>query len=76
MAESSELQQIREEIQELRFLYRRLAEAILPEEKPTSEDLESITAPDEIVTKEEFLRALKEIPLKKRRIKSSVSGNC
>ena len=74
MTESSEIQQLREDVQELRLLYRRLAEMIIPEEKATPEDIESVETPDEIVTKEEFLLALEEAPVKKSR-KSSVPGN-
>jgi archaellum component FlaC len=74
MTESSEIQQLREDIQELRLLYGWLAEMIIPEEKATPEDIESVETPDEIVTKEEFLLALEEAPVKKSR-KSSVLGN-
>jgi len=55
-------------------VHRRLSEMIIPEEKATPEDIESVETPDEIVTKEEFLLALEEAPVKKRR-KSSVPGN-
>jgi hypothetical protein len=75
MTDSSELQQIREELQELRFLYRRLAEALIPEEQATPEDLESINALDGTMSNDEFLRALEETPVKKRK-KPSVSGRC
>jgi hypothetical protein len=70
----SEIQQLREEIQELRLLYGRLAKALIPEEKPAPGDLESIAEPDETVDKDEFLQALKETPLRKRG-GSPVSGN-
>ena len=65
MTESSEIQQLREEIQELRVWYRKLAETLIPVEQITPEDLESIKAPDEAISKEEFLRALEETPVKK-----------
>jgi hypothetical protein len=74
MTGSSEIQQLREEIQELRLLYGRLAEVLIPEEKPAPGDLESIAEPDEAVNKAEFLRALKETPLRKGG-GSPVSGN-
>jgi hypothetical protein len=63
MTESSDIQQLREEIQELRFLYRRLAEALIPEEQATPEDLKSINTPDRTMSKDEFLRALEETPV-------------
>jgi hypothetical protein len=66
MMGSSEIQQLREEIRELRLLYGRLAEALIPEEKPAPGDLGSIAEPDETVDRDEFLRALKETPLRKR----------
>lgn len=74
MTESSEIQQLREEIQELRLLYRRLAETLIPEEKPAPGDLESITESDETVNKDEFLRALRETPMRKRVVLSDCSA--
>ena len=62
MTKSSEIQQLREEIQELRVLYLRLAETLLPEEQATPEDLESINSHDETMSKDEFLRALGKPP--------------
>jgi hypothetical protein len=75
MTDSSEIQQLREEIQELRFLYLKLAKTLIPEEQATPEDLESINAPDGTMSKDEFLRALEETPVKKRK-KPSVLGRC
>jgi len=38
MTGSSEIQRLREDIRELRLLYRQLAETLLPAEEPTSEE--------------------------------------
>ena len=38
MTESSEIQQLREEVQELRLLYKRLAETLLAEDEQTPEE--------------------------------------
>ncbi|MDP2900224.1 MAG: hypothetical protein Q8O47_04580 [Candidatus Bathyarchaeota archaeon] len=70
MTDSSELQQIRDELFSLKLLYKRVAEDHIPSEKATVEDIESIESPDETVSKEEFLRLLDETPVKGR--KSSV----
>jgi len=39
MTESSEIQQLREEIQNLRYLYKKLAETMLPEDEATPEEI-------------------------------------
>ena len=71
MSDTSEIQQLREEVQELRVLYHRLAESMLRTEKATPEEIESLEAEDEVVGKEEFLKILRETPFKGRR-RSSV----
>ena len=59
MTESSEIQQLREDIQELRLLYRRLAETLLPEEEPTPEEKAALDdEPKEYFSESEFLRML------------------
>lgn len=42
MTESSEIQQLREEIQELRYLYKRLAETLIPEDEATPEEARAL----------------------------------
>ncbi len=60
MSESSELQEIREEIRELRLLYRKLAEDLIPEEEPTSEEVEALDAePKEYLSEGEFMGLLR-----------------
>lgn len=59
MTESYEIQQLREEIQELRLLYRRLAETLLPEEEPTPEETAALDDESkEYFSESEFLRML------------------
>jgi hypothetical protein len=59
MVESSEIQQLREDIQELRLLYRRLAETLLPEEEPTPEEKAALDDESkEYFSESEFLRML------------------
>jgi hypothetical protein len=70
MTDSSELQQIRDELLSLKLLYKRVAEDHIPGEKATAEDIESIESPDETVSKEEFLRLLDDALVNGR--KSSV----
>jgi len=60
MTESSEIQQLREEVQELRLLYKRLAETLLPEEEPTVEETAALDAePKEYFSEGELMRSLK-----------------
>jgi uncharacterized protein involved in exopolysaccharide biosynthesis len=59
MVESSEIQQLREDVQELRLLYRRLAETLLPEEEPTPEEKAALDDESrEYFSESEFLRML------------------
>ena len=60
MTGSYEIQQLREEIQELRLLYRRLAETLLPEEEPTPEETAALDDESkEYFSESEFLRMLR-----------------
>ncbi len=59
MTESSEIQRLREDIIELRLLYRRLAETLLPEEEPTPEEKAALDDESkEYFSESEFLRML------------------
>jgi hypothetical protein len=59
MTESSEIQQLREDVQELRLLYRRLVETLLPEEEPTPEEKAALDDESrEYFSESEFLRML------------------
>jgi len=73
MTESSEIQQLREDIQELRLLYRRLAETLLPEEEPTPEEKAALDDESkEYFSEGEFLRMLQSSV--RRRSKRSASA--
>jgi len=73
MTGSSEIQQLREEIQELRLLYRRLAETLLPEEEPTPDEVAALDdEPKEYFSESEFLRMLQSNV--RRRSKRSASA--
>ena len=61
MSEISEiLSQIRDELKELRLLYKELVEKLIPEEEPEPDERKAIEEEDELVSEEELLRALKE----------------
>lgn len=60
MTESYGIQRLREEIQELRLLYRRLAETLLPEEEPMPEETAALDDESkEYFSESEFLRMLR-----------------
>ena len=67
MTVDSELQQIREELYTLKVLYKRMADERIGSEKATPEEIESVEAADETVSKEEFFKLLDETPVKRRR---------
>lgn len=54
------LNEIREELRELRTLYKGLAEKLIPVEKPTEEERRAIEEPDEVASEGELLKALGE----------------
>ena len=58
MAETPELENIREELHELRLLYKKIAEQHIPTEKPQPEDVEALENREETVGEEEIWRAL------------------
>ena len=61
MSEISEiLSQIRDELKELRLLYKELVEKLIPEEEPEPDERKAIEEEDELVSEEELLRVLKE----------------
>jgi hypothetical protein len=49
---------MREELRELRLLYRGLVENLIPVEEPLGDEKEVIEAVDEIVEEEEVMEAL------------------
>jgi len=62
MTDASDLETIRQELHELRLLYKKTAEQHIPTEDPTPEDTEALESEDETVGEEEILKALKQPP--------------
>jgi len=58
MTETPDLQNIREELHELRLLYKKIAEQHIPAEEPQPEDVKALESRDETVGEEEIWRAL------------------
>jgi len=54
------LNEIQEELRELRTLYKGLVERLIPVEEPSEDERGTIEEPDDIVSEEELLRALGE----------------
>ncbi len=52
------LKDIREELKELRVLYKELVEKLIPVEEPTSEEKKAIAEKDEIADEREMMKAL------------------
>jgi len=52
------LKDIREELKELRLLYKELIEKLIPVEEPTREERKAIEEKDEIVEEKELMEAL------------------
>ena len=55
---SALLEEIREELRELRLLYKELVEKLVPVEEALDDEREAIEASDEIVSEEEVVKAL------------------
>ena len=58
MADASDLETIRQELHELRLLYKKIAEQHIPTEEPTPEDIKALGSEDELVGEEEIWKAL------------------
>jgi len=52
------LKDIRDELKELRLLYKELIEKLIPVERPTKEEREAIQEKDEIADEKELMKAL------------------
>ena len=52
------LKDIREELKELRLLYKELAEKLIPVEEPTTEEKKAIEEKDETANEKELMKAL------------------
>ena len=51
---------IRQELHELRILYKKIAEQHIPTEDPTPEDIEALEREDETVGEDEIWKDLKQ----------------
>ena len=52
------LKDIREELKELRLLYKELVEKLIPVEEPTEEEKKAIREKDEIASEKELMKTL------------------
>ena len=52
------LEEIREELRELRLLYKELVEKLVPVDEALDDEREAIEASDEVVSEEEVVKAL------------------
>jgi len=53
------LKEIREELREIKLLYKGLVEKLIPVEESLEDEKEAIEANDEVVGEEEIMKALK-----------------
>jgi hypothetical protein len=53
------LKEIRDELREIKLLYKELVEKLIPEEEPLEDEKEAIEARHEVVSEEKITRALK-----------------
>ena len=52
------LKDIRQELKELRLLYKQLVEKLIPTEEPTKEEKKAIEEKDEVADEKELMKAL------------------
>ena len=55
------LDEIRNELKELRLLYRELVDRLIPVKEPETDERRAIEEENEIVSEEDLLRALREV---------------
>ena len=55
------LGEIRDELKELRLLYRELIDRLIPVEKPEIDERRAIEEEDEVVSEEDLLRVLRGV---------------
>lgn len=61
------LKDIKQELKELRLLYKQLVEKLIPTEEPTIEEKKAIEEKDEIVDEKELMKALGKINVRQKR---------
>ena len=54
------LSEIRDELKELRLLYRELVDRLIPVEEPEADERRAIEEEDEVVSKDELFRVLRK----------------
>ena len=52
------LEDIREELKEIKLLYKELVEKLVPTEEPTEEEKKAIREKDEVASEEELMKTL------------------
>ena len=52
------MEDIREELREIKLLYKELVEKLIPSEEPTKEEKKAINEKDEICDEEELMKTL------------------
>jgi hypothetical protein len=52
------LEDIREELKEIKLLYKELVEKLVPVEEPTKEEKKAIREKDEVASEEELMKTL------------------
>ena len=55
------LGEIRDELKELRLLYRELVDRLIPVEEPEVDERRAVEEKDEVVSEEDLLRVLREV---------------
>ena len=55
------LDEIRNELKELKLLYRELVDRLIPVEEPEVDERRAIEEEDEVVSEEDLLRVLREV---------------
>jgi hypothetical protein len=58
LAKSVELKEVRDELKELRMLYKQMLDRVLPVREPTREERKAIGSRDELANERELLKAL------------------
>jgi archaellum component FlaC len=53
------LKEIRDELREIKLLYKELVEKLIPVEEPLEDEKEAIEVSDEVVSEDEMMKTLK-----------------
>lgn len=55
-----ELKRMNTNLETLIVIYKKIVDSLIPEDSPTKEEIEAILSKDELISKEEFLKALED----------------